>query len=65
MSYLHSFLSVTILLDLLYVYGVAGSLETDFITERQAVLRGFIACAYLAIAAFVYNRIVIDENENK
>lgn len=54
--YIHSFLGTSIFIDMFYIYGIAGSLETDFITMRQAIIRGSIACVYMAFAVILYNR---------
>ena len=61
-QYIHLFLVTSIFLDLLYIYGIAGSLETDFISMRQAVIRGITACVYLGIAVMLYNRLARNES---
>lgn len=61
-SYISTLLGVSIFLDLLFIYGVAGSLETDYITMRQAVIKGITACVYLGIAVMLYNRLARNES---
>ncbi|WFR56423.1 hypothetical protein QA584_22845 [Anaerocolumna sp. AGMB13025] len=41
-SRLQLFVAVTFLLALLYVYGIAGTLECDRITVRQALISGAV-----------------------
>ena len=62
-SHLQAFLAVIFFLALLYVYGVAGSLECDKITVGQAMVGGLIGCAYMAISVITYKIIGKEESD--
>ncbi|QHQ61361.1 hypothetical protein Ana3638_11740 [Anaerocolumna sedimenticola] len=60
-SRLQAFLVITFFLALLYVFGVAGSLELDRLTVRQALVSGGIGCAYMAVSVITYKYIGKEE----
>ena len=53
-SRLQAFLIITFIMALIYVYGVAGSLELDQITMGQALTSGAIGLAYMVVSAITY-----------
>lgn len=53
-SRLQLFLAVTFMLALLYVYGIAGSLECDRITVGQALVGGAIGIMFMLISGITY-----------
>ena len=53
-SRLQAFLIITFTIALIYVYGVAGSLELDRITMGQALISGAVGLAYMAVSAITY-----------
>ena len=60
-SRLQAFLAVTFATALIYVYGVAGSLELDRITMEQALTSGAIGLAYMVVSAITYNYVGKEE----
>lgn len=53
-SRLQLIVTVTFLLALLYVYGIAGSLECDRITCGQALVSGAIGIMFMLISGITY-----------
>ncbi len=60
-SRLQAFLVVTFTMALIYVYGVAGSLELDRITLEQALTSGTVGIAYMAVSAITYKYVGKEE----
>lgn len=60
---LKALLPLSIALALLYLYGVAGSLEVDKISLGQAWLRGGITSMYLVLATVTY--IILGKEEER
>lgn len=60
-SRLQAFLVVTFTMALIYVYGIAGSLELDRITMGQALTSGAVGLAYMAVSAITYNYVGKEE----
>ncbi len=58
---LKSLLPLSIAVALFYLYGTAGSLEVDYITLGQALVRGVIASVYLVLATVTY--MIIERKE--
>lgn len=61
---LKSLLPLSIFLSIFYIWGIVSSLEVNFLTVGQVLVRGSIALVYLVLATVTYIKLGKEEERD-